>query len=57
MKFMKKLGGALLLCMSTLQAADYYVAPSGDDTNSGAIDAPFQTIAKASSVMIGGDSC
>lgn len=57
MKLVKKLGGMILFCMSTLQAADYYVAPAGDDADNGAIGTPFKTIAKASSVMTAGDNC
>ncbi|MDQ8180266.1 hypothetical protein [Pelagicoccus sp. SDUM812005] len=36
-------------------AADFHVAVDGSDSNSGAIDAPFLTIAKASSAMQAGD--
>jgi hypothetical protein len=35
----------------------YYVAPSGDDTNSGIIDQPFRTIQKCASNALPGDTC
>ena len=42
---------------SKLPAADYYVSPNGDDSQSGAIDAPFRTLAHAAQVLQPGDSC
>lgn len=35
----------------------YYVSPDGDDNNSGSRNKPFQTIAKATSMMVAGDEC
>jgi hypothetical protein len=37
----------LLWAASLVQAADFYVSPSGDDANPGTLQAPFQTITKA----------
>lgn len=39
-----------------LNAATYFVAPTGSDTNSGAIDAPFSNITKAVSLVGPGDT-
>jgi pectin methylesterase-like acyl-CoA thioesterase len=36
-----------LLCATRLSAATYYIAPSGNDGNSGTLSAPFATIQKA----------
>jgi len=37
-----------LFCAASLvQATDFYVSPAGDDANSGTLQAPFKTIAKA----------
>src|SRR5690242_10081096 len=35
------------MCCSIAQAIDYYVSPSGLDSNTGTIKAPFKTITKA----------
>ena len=37
-------------------AATYYVAPTGNDTNSGSINAPFKTIQKAANIVNPGDT-
>ena len=37
----------LLGVASLVQAADFYVSPTGDDANSGTLQAPFKTITKA----------
>ncbi|MEZ4270172.1 MAG: hypothetical protein R3C68_01655 [Myxococcota bacterium] len=37
-------------------AADYYVATTGSNSNSGTIDSPFLTLEKAASVMASGDT-
>ena len=50
---------AMLLAGSTplaARAADYFVAPSGSDSNPGSSDAPFVTAAKGISVLHAGDS-
>ncbi|MBB4080687.1 hypothetical protein GGR28_003322 [Lewinella aquimaris] len=47
----------LLTTLVTLFATDYYVATDGDDDNPGTREAPFRTIAKASSVLQAGDVC
>lgn len=36
---------------------EYFVAPTGDDSNAGTKDSPFKTISKASSVVKAGDTC
>lgn len=47
----------LLLAVVAIQAADYYVSPSGNDSNAGTIDAPLltlkQAISKAISLIMG----
>lgn len=40
----------------TLSAADYFVSPTGKDSNPGSAERPFATFKKALSVMKGGDS-
>lgn len=48
---------ALALC-SSAHATDYYVSPTGDDSNSGlTIDSPLKTIAAASAKLQPGDHC
>lgn len=45
-----------MLCLSALAAAptaDFYVAPNGDDTAPGTLDAPFATIARAQEAVRG----
>ncbi len=44
-----------LLASFTFQAKNIYVAKNGDDSNSGTQNAPYKTIAKASSVAQAGD--
>jgi hypothetical protein len=34
----------------------YYVSPSGDDSNSGTLDAPWKTLAHAGDILIAGDT-
>ncbi|GJM64225.1 InlB B-repeat-containing protein [Persicobacter diffluens] len=56
MKIKFKIFVALLcLIMSSARAADYYVSPSGNDSQSGSISNPFKTFAKAVSVIQAGD--
>ncbi|MFA4817185.1 MAG: right-handed parallel beta-helix repeat-containing protein [Parcubacteria group bacterium] len=38
------------------EAATYYVATNGNDSNSGAQSAPFKTIQKAANIMVAGDT-
>lgn len=40
-----------------LLATDYYVSPTGDDSQTGAIDAPFRTLARAAQTLQPGDTC
>jgi hypothetical protein len=53
----KLLAGVLSLVATTVTAADFYVSPCGNDTNSGSLTRPFQTIQKAANVMAAGDTC
>lgn len=46
----------LLLPASSLLAATFYVAPNGDNANSGSIDAPFATILRAQESVAPGDT-
>jgi pectate disaccharide-lyase len=46
----------LLASTATALATDYYVSPSGSDSNPGTLAAPFATIPKAVSVVGAGDS-
>jgi hypothetical protein len=48
--------GWIALIPSTAHAADYYVAPTGDDANPGTLDQPWRTIQKAANVMVAGDT-
>ncbi|HXM23399.1 MAG TPA: hypothetical protein VN948_19235, partial [Terriglobales bacterium] len=45
-----------LLGLPLAQGRDYYVSTSGSDGATGTIDQPFQTIQKAASVMVAGDT-
>ena len=38
------------------QAKEYYISPSGEDSNKGTIESPFATIQKAAAVMKPTDS-
>ncbi len=57
---MSKLSSFLtaLLCACSLVAHSktYYVAPSGNDTNSGVISSPFLTIQRAHTAVAAGDT-
>ena len=50
--------GVLGLSLATARAdaAEYYVAPTGSDTNAGSMAAPFATIQKAGSAAAAGDT-
>ncbi len=48
---------ALLGATPALHAADYFVAPDGDDAGAGTEAAPFLTIGHAAGVMAAGDVC
>jgi hypothetical protein len=37
----------LLACLSSIEAATYYVATDGNDANEGSKEAPFRTIQRA----------
>ena len=47
----------LLMTCSAVSASNYYISPSGNDRNPGALEAPFRSIGKATSVMQSGDRC
>ncbi|MDF2936269.1 MAG: pectate lyase [Paenibacillaceae bacterium] len=46
---------ALLIGSASAHAASFYVAPDGDDSNPGTIDAPFKSIMQAQSFASAGD--
>jgi len=46
----------LLLSVSSLRAATYYVAPGGSDGNPGSLASPYLTIQKAATVALPGDT-
>src|SRR4051794_36871225 len=53
------MASVLLLIVSTTHAAlasTYYVSATGNDLNAGSSSAPWQTIQKAASAMVAGDS-
>src|SRR5262245_13745338 len=59
----ERIVGVVLRCLVLLAlwsscglASDYYVAPTGNDTNPGTMDRPFLTIQKAASTMVAGDT-
>src|SRR4051794_3919615 len=49
-------GFALLMTAGAAGAAEYYVAPTGSDTNPGTMAAPFATIQKGNDVAAAGDT-
>lgn len=60
--YSKKLNGfccaaALALSAVTLDAANYYVSKSGNDSNDGSVSAPFLTLQKAAETLVAGDTC
>jgi Right handed beta helix region len=48
---------AVVLASTSALAVDRYVALSGDDTNTGALSAPLQTINRCAQLAIAGDRC
>src|SRR5262245_30735812 len=48
--------GTLLIAAHSALATDYYVSPSGSDSNPGTLASPFATIPKAVSVVVAGDT-
>lgn len=48
--------GGYQQCFSVAHAATYYVATTGNNSNPGTKDSPFQTIAYAVSTMVAGDT-
>ena len=49
------LAGALVWAATALQAATYYVAPTGSDSHSGSTNSPFLTIQKGVDKAVAGD--
>jgi len=50
-----KLIALILLCAGSLQAATYYVATTGNDSNDGSIGSPWLTVKKAVETISAGD--
>lgn len=48
--------GFFVLGISQAQATDYYVAPTGADTNPGTLASPWKTIGKANAMLKAGDT-
>ncbi|GAA4425980.1 right-handed parallel beta-helix repeat-containing protein [Bremerella cremea] len=46
----------LLAAAGPISAAEYFVAPDGDDANSGTLEAPFASIQNAQNVVAAGDT-
>lgn len=58
MKLARTFAASAFLCLgSYLNAADYYVATDGSDSNAGTLLAPFATIQHAATVLSPGDTC
>ncbi|MDQ8180285.1 Ig-like domain-containing protein [Pelagicoccus sp. SDUM812005] len=57
----KKLCETIIACFAlsggALQAADYYVATTGSDSNAGTLESPFATIQRAVDQLGPGDTC
>jgi hypothetical protein len=47
---------AVGLCSARADAADYYVAPTGADTNPGTLERPFRSVERAQSAAAAGDT-
>ena len=47
---------AILLSVARAEAADYYVSPTGSDSNAGSMAAPFATLQKGNDVAAAGDT-
>ncbi|WP_160680661.1 DUF4990 domain-containing protein [Clostridium sp. C8-1-8] len=57
--FLVILGTSLLLSLTTsktAKASDFYISPTGNDSNAGTLSSPFATIAKAQSSASSGDT-
>ncbi len=55
MKTILLLGSVLLAPIGFLQAAEFFVAPNGDDANAGTEAKPFATIQRAQQAVAAGD--
>jgi len=54
---MKAAVSLAVLCTALhAQAADYYVSPTGSDSNAGSLTAPFATLQKGNDVAVAGDT-
>jgi subtilisin-like proprotein convertase family protein len=49
--------GLVLMTAASCPAVSYYVATNGNNSAAGTIGAPWQTIQKAASTMVAGDTC
>lgn len=47
---------ALILLTYTVSAVNYFIAPTGNDANTGTIDSPFASLRKAQSLVVPGDT-
>ncbi|MDR0811919.1 MAG: right-handed parallel beta-helix repeat-containing protein [Paludibacter sp.] len=54
--FLNLLSFSNLTGLNGLQAANYYIATDGSDTNTGTITSPFATLNKAQSLVVAGDT-
>lgn len=54
---MRSLALLALLCCGLAPAAEYYVAPGGNDANPGTLARPCRTLAKAAALLQPGDTC
>jgi hypothetical protein len=54
--FLLTAGVVSALLAPFLQAATYYVSPSGVDTNPGTLAQPYRTVQKAATVAVAGDT-
>src|SRR5690606_12147388 len=57
---LNRFNGALAACtcmmLTSANAATYYVAPNGEDTNSGTIDHPYPSVQPAQETVVPGDT-
>jgi parallel beta helix pectate lyase-like protein len=56
MKYVQLLIVLLLVSVLQLSAADYYISPNGNDSNPGTMAQPWKTVAKAVTIVTGGDN-
>ncbi len=46
----------IAIILTYTEAKEYFLAPNGDDKNSGTIDKPFKSLKKAVSILKAGDT-